>query len=67
MADDGSDAEELVGQSDSWPAIVGKSKLGPDAAHTFPVGGGGPVSHLLLSIHPDGGVSRLRVKGEARR
>lgn len=56
----------LVTQAMFWPELMGEQPLGADAVHTF-TGAAlralGPVSHVKLNIHPDGGVSRLRVFG----
>ena len=56
----------LVTQAMFWPELMGERKLGPDAIHRFegqdlaPLG---PITHVKLNIHPDGGVSRFRVFG----
>jgi allantoicase len=46
-----------------WWTLVPRSRLGPHARHAFPVAGGRAATHVRLVIHPDGGVSRLRVLG----
>jgi len=46
-----------------WWTMVARSRLGPHATHAFPVAAEGPATHVRLAIHPDGGVSRLRVFG----
>jgi allantoicase len=48
----------------SWTPLVPRSPLAGDTANVFDVDAPGRVSHLRLSIHPDGGVARLRVHGE---
>jgi allantoicase len=48
----------------SWTSLVPRSPLSGDTANVFEVDAPGRVSHLRLSIHPDGGVARLRVHGE---
>jgi allantoicase len=48
---------------EGWWTLVGRSRLGPHAGHAFPVAGDRPATHVRLAIHPDGGVSRLRVFG----
>jgi len=55
----------LTTESESWPVLLPESKLAPDREHFFTdeLAGVGPVTHLRLSIFPDGGVSRLRVFG----
>lgn len=49
-----------------WRLLLPESKLEMDAVHEFtellPIG---PVSHVRMSIFPDGGVSRLRLFGHA--
>lgn len=49
-----------------WQEILPEQKLAADRIHTF--GGDrvkqtGAVTHIRLNIHPDGGISRLRVFG----
>ncbi|NNC77996.1 MAG: allantoicase, partial [Woeseiaceae bacterium] len=51
--------------SDRWTGLLPESKLGMDQQHLFeaellPTG---PVTHVRMSIYPDGGVSRLRLFG----
>ncbi len=49
-----------------WPELMGQQKLSADAIHSFEgaeLRSLGPVSHVKLNIHPDGGVSRLRLWG----
>ncbi len=56
----------LVTQAMFWPALMGERPLGADAIHVFEgadLAGLGPVTHVKLNIHPDGGVSRLRIMG----
>lgn len=47
-----------------WVPLVTKSKLDGDTANSFPVDVEARFTHVRLSIHPDGGVARLRVHGE---
>jgi allantoicase len=49
-----------------WWTVVPPSRLGPHRQHVFgaPDGAGRPATHVRLAIHPDGGVSRLRVFGQ---
>ncbi|MGY1635308.1 allantoicase [Geodermatophilus sp. SYSU D00742] len=46
-----------------WQPLLPLSDLTPDTAHAFPVGSDRRVTHVRLTIHPDGGVARLRVHG----
>jgi allantoicase len=49
-----------------WRPLLGQSPLQPHTVHDFVdgVSAGEPVTHVRLSVHPDGGVARLRVFGE---
>ncbi|MEV0384489.1 allantoicase [Nonomuraea sp. NPDC050643] len=49
-----------------WTEIVPRSELKGDAEHHFEVADETRYTHVRLSIHPDGGVARLRVHGEVR-
>ena len=56
--------DELARQSEEWPVLMSERKLSADAEHRFPdLRDTGPVTHVRLSIFPDGGVSRLRLFG----
>ncbi|NEK96347.1 allantoicase, partial [Modestobacter muralis] len=46
-----------------WQPLVPLSDLAGDTANPFPVDSDRRVTHVRLSIHPDGGVARLRVHG----
>lgn len=48
-----------------WRELVPRTKLRPDTPHRFrAIGRSGPVTHVRLSIFPDGGVARLRLFGK---
>jgi len=48
----------------SWEMLVPKAKLSPDKRHLFlKLKDCGIVSHVRLTIYPDGGVSRMRCWG----
>jgi allantoicase len=47
----------------TWETLLPLSGLVGDTANTFPVDSDRRVTHVRLSIHPDGGVARLRVHG----
>jgi allantoicase len=47
-----------------WAPLVLRSALRGDARNEFRVDYPEPVTHVRLSIEPDGGVARLRVHGE---
>jgi len=49
-----------------WPTLLEEKKLTGDAEHVFEgadIADLGPVTHVRLNIHPDGGISRLRLFG----
>ena len=56
-------------ESESWKTLLPESKLDMDQQHFFTdkLAKIGVVSHIRLSIFPDGGVSRLRVFGRISR
>ena len=51
---------------DAWVLILPRTQLGPHRRHHFQLQnvGGGVYSHVRLTIHPDGGVKRLRIIGK---
>jgi allantoicase len=59
------DAKELNKGISEWTEILPKSSLKGDTENLFPTDHDGRVTHLRLSIYPDGGVARLRVYGQA--
>lgn len=56
---------EATTDLDSWTALVPCVALRGDSANEFTVDTRARFSHVRLTIHPDGGVARLRVHGEA--
>ena len=49
-----------------WPLLMAEQKLEADAIHVFEgdrIRDLGPVTHIRFNIHPDGGISRLRLYG----
>jgi allantoicase len=64
---DGLAAEGYPGPADlrdaTWTPLVPKSPLAGDSRNLFPVQDGRRFTHVRLTIHPDGGVARLRVHG----
>jgi allantoicase len=46
-----------------WVTVLPRTKIEGDTANAFPVGDRRRFTHVRLSIHPDGGVARLRVHG----
>ena len=55
--------DEEVPPPEAWPVLLEDRLLGPDAVHEFDADRLEPVSHARFEIHPDGGVSRLRLVG----
>ena len=49
-----------------WTPLLARTRLEGDSANAFPVSSEDRVTHVRLSIYPDGGVARFRVHGEAR-
>ncbi len=59
------EGDAVTADSGLWRTLLPESRLEMDRRHTFdaelePIG---PVSHVRMSIYPDGGVSRLRLYG----
>jgi allantoicase len=51
--------------AEGWVPLVPRSPVKGDSENPFPVTSDLRVTHVRLRIHPDGGVARLRVHGEA--
>jgi allantoicase len=66
----GSSEAHVVSQSLYWPVLLEPQFLRADSEHRFQAelrDPGGPVSHVRVNIHPDGGLSRVRLFGLVRR
>ncbi|MGH3567379.1 MAG: allantoicase [Pseudonocardia sp.] len=48
-----------------WTTLVARSPAKGDIANVYEVSGRHRFTHVRLTIHPDGGVARFRVHGEA--
>ena len=61
------DNEQAVNDSGAWRTLLPETRLSMDQQHFFEseLQDTGPVTHVRLSIYPDGGVSRLRLFGQA--
>ncbi|MCB1560495.1 MAG: allantoicase [Xanthomonadales bacterium] len=61
----GGTPDSLVTQSMFWAELLPVSKLEAHQQHFFrdTIRRIGPVSHVRFNMHPDGGVSRLRLRG----
>lgn len=58
-------AEELAARQDlGWTTLLPRTPLNPDSENRFPVRLEQRFTHVRLTVHPDGGVARLRVLGE---
>lgn len=57
--------DEAINDSDRWQTLLPESKVSMDQQHFFEaeLEDAGVVTHVRMSIYPDGGVSRLRVFG----
>ncbi|HEX5655358.1 MAG TPA: allantoicase [Chitinophagaceae bacterium] len=60
--------EKLAGDELQWATILPQQKLGPDQEHYFEkdIRSHDAITHVRLSIFPDGGISRLRLWGKIR-
>lgn len=58
--------QALVAQAQFWPTLLPEMKMEADHIHSFvnELAQLGVVSHVRLNLHPDGGVSRMRLWGE---
>lgn len=61
----GGTRESIITQSMFWPQILPEQTLQMDAQHHFreEILGHDPITHVRFNMHPDGGVSRLRLRG----
>lgn len=62
---EGCDAPAAGPDHADWRELLARTKLRANARHRFAIGRGRrtPVTHVRLSIFPDGGVARLRLWG----
>lgn len=60
--------DSLVTQSMSWPILLPEQALAMDRQHHYraEIAQHAAISHVRLNIFPDGGVSRLRLRGRAQ-
>jgi allantoicase len=58
-------AEQLTDPVTQWSPLIAQTPLQPHARHSFDAARTQPVTHVRLSIYPDGGIARLRVYGLA--
>jgi len=60
-----SKGEDLLRRED-WVELVGRTALDPDASHDVETVARPTVTHVRLTIVPDGGVARLRLNGRVK-
>jgi allantoicase len=58
-------AAALLGPRTRWEPLLPLSRLQGGSQNLFAIAHHGTFTHVRLNIHPDGGVARLRVYGEA--
>ncbi|SMF81166.1 allantoicase [Tistlia consotensis] len=59
-------AEVLVTQAQFWPQLLAPQRMAADSLHGFDAGrlaALGPVDQVKVNLHPDGGLSRIRIFG----
>ena len=63
------EGDDVSATGDEWQTLLPEAKLEMDKQHEFEaeLEDIGPVSHVRMSIYPDGGVSRLRLYGRPYR
>ena len=65
-ADLGAAGGDAAPQGAHWVPVLPRIAVQPDTRHLFDVTGAGPFTHVRLDAFPDGGLSRLRVRGTAQ-
>ena len=63
---DGYPSPEQLAASPAWVPLVERTKVYGDTRNALEVESEQRCTHVRLTIHPDGGVARLRVHGEPR-
>jgi len=66
LTDGKADGEAPAFDDEHWQPLLPESKLDMDKQHKFTdeLLSPGPISHVRMSIYPDGGISRLRLFGQ---
>lgn len=62
--------QSIITQAMFWPLLLAEQKMQMHHQHFFEgaqLSSLGPVTHVKLNMHPDGGVSRLRIWGRLAR
>ena len=61
---EGATADALRDPNAPWVPLIGETDLEPNARHRFEdIAPHGTITHVRLSIYPDGGIARLRLFG----
>mgnify|MGYP003365397239 CR=1 FL=1 len=55
--------DDIDALSNDWDEIIAKSKTGPDQEHSYSIDKKLEITHVKLTIIPDGGVKRIRIWG----
>jgi allantoicase len=60
-----SEGNQLPDETSEWTPILPRSKTGPGKQHYFPLTNvkDKPYSHVRVTMHPDGGIKRVRIVG----
>jgi allantoicase len=59
----GATLDALTASSTEWRTLLPETPMQPHARHFLDAQAAGPITHVRLSVFPDGGVSRMRVWG----
>ncbi|MFQ5522161.1 MAG: allantoicase [Acidimicrobiia bacterium] len=54
---------EVSEEGTAWETVIERAPVQPDAVNVVPMEPPAPAAFVRLSLHPDGGVARLRVMG----
>ncbi|MFQ6326496.1 allantoicase [Nocardia sp. CWNU-33] len=57
---------ETIAERDDWVTLVDRAPVAGDSRNPFSIESEKRWTHVKLTMHPDGGVARLRVYGEGR-
>lgn len=59
------DSATIPSADAQWVTLLPRTKLGPGRRHFFPLvdGNSAPFTHVMVKMHPDGGIKRFRVHG----
>lgn len=66
LAGSGKPTEVLAAEAMFWPELMAPQPMAADSLHDFGperLARLGPVDHVKVNLHPDGGLSRIRIFG----